>query len=824
MARSAAQETRVCCADVTARARYLQVYAGVALCSGAGIAAQVAFTRIFSLTLWHHYAFLVLGVALSGFGIAGAWLTARGGALREGDGGLHVALGRRARRAALLSLVSLALVGILRFNSLHLFTDPSVVLALSVVIAASAVPFIGVGIIIGTALAAKETPPNRVYAADLLGAALAAVAISALLNVFGAPLSLIGATILIGLAGCVFVAGHNRAELKRSAWTVVLLLAAALGYGNDDHWLLPAFTKEIYLVHNPLMGTHNIEYREWTSQGRIDVSADFQGVPGLGGEVATPRPVHTRLVTQDGAAPTALFRLPGEPADLDFLFRATTSAVWHLRGAAAHRGPPPPEGPEMLVIGLGGGADALMGLAFGAGDVTGVDINHAMLGLHTDRFRDYSRLTELSGLSLVRADGRSFLMSTDAQYDVIQLSGVDTFTALSSGAYSLAEAYVYTAEAFNEYFAHLKPGGCLSMSRLILDPPRETLRLAATARDALAAWDDENAHRHIAILRGRTWATMVACARPIDALEMSRLRRFAERHQFQIAFDPERPAGDAFGRLLTGTPAARADFIRNHPYRVEPVTDEKPFFFDFFRPSQLLALGSEASTDHPYAARLPVGHGLMLASVFVTLLLSVFGIWWPLRRAGIALGPDDRVELRYFAGLGAGYLLVEVGLIQRLSFLLGHPTYGLTVVLGSLLGASGLGAALTLRLGPARLRGLPWLVGIAILATAVASYLFLPGWLSLPFGTRLGLSLLLTVPLGFVLGMPFPLGIARLRAANPAIVPWAFGTNAFFTVVASSAAPLLAMGTGFSGLLVVAALLYAVALVSSVPAAPQTAS
>lgn len=800
---------------MTERTKHLQIYFGVALCSASAIGAQVAFTRIFSLTLWHHYAFLVLGVALSGFGIAGAWLTARGGALLQGDGGLHVALARRARNGALASLGSLLTISLVRFNSLHLFSDPSVFLGLAVVIVAASVPFIGVGVIIGTALAADETPPNRVYAADLLGAAAAAIAVGTSLNVLGAPLSLIGACLLLALAACLFAVGHSVRELKRGVAVATLLVLSMLGYSNDDHWLLPAFTKEIYLVHNPMLGLDRIDYRRWTSQGRIDVSTEYNGSPFLGGEIAAPTPYKMRFVSQDGAAPTALYRLVGEPADFDFLDRATTTAVWKVRGAQLHRGPPPADGPEVLVVGLGGGFDALMGLAFGARQVTGVDINHGMLGLHTGYYRDYTRLTQLRGLQLVHADGRGYLIGSDRKYDVIQLSGVDTFTALTTGAYSLAEAYVYTREAFEAYFDHLTPDGCLSMSRLILQPPRETLRLAASAREVLAARGVEAPHRHIAILRGVNWATMLACNSPIEGPQMERLRTFSKKHNFPLAFDPERPGDNAFGQLLAGDAPTRAAFLASHPYRVAPVRDERPFFFDFFRPSQLGSLVGVVHSEHPYASRLPVGHGLMLASLLVTLLLAIGGILWPLRRAGIPIGVLERGELRYFAGLGAGYLLVEVGLIQRLSFLLGHPTYGLTLVLGSLLGASGLGAALSLRVPPARLlRVLPWIAISVILATSAVSHAWLPDWLGQPLSTRVALSLTLTVPLGFVLGMPFPVGIARLRASAPSIVPWAFGTNAFFTVVASSAAPLLAMGTGFSGLLLVAALAYVFAFAS----------
>ena len=572
------------CSAVTVRTQYAQIYVGVAMCSASAIAAQVAFTRIFSLTLWHHYALLVLSIALSGFGIAGAWLTARGGALRDDDGGLHVALARRARNGALLSLGSLMAIAIIRFNSLHLFSDPSVVVGLGMTIVAAAVPFVAVGVIVGTALTAKETLPNRVYAAGLLGASMGAFAIGTALDGLGAPLSLIAACLLLALASCLFAVGHSAVQLRRGGLVVLLLLASMWGYGDDDHWLTPAFTKGIYLVHNPILGTGKIDHRQWTSQGRIDVSSEYDGLPILAGDVALPTPHRMRFVSQDGGAPTALYRLPGQPADLGFLTRATTTAVWRILGARPHRGPPPVDGPEVLVIGLGGGVDALMALAHGASRVTGLDINQAMLGLHTGEFRDYTRLLLQPGLRMVRADGRSYLNGTDRKYDVIQLSGVDTSPVLASGAHSLAGAYAYTREAFDGYLDHLTPQGCLSISRLILDPPRETLRLAVTARDALAARPGiAEPHGHIAILGGSAWATMVACASPIASEQMVRLRGFADQHGFALVFDPERTGDGAFDRLLTGDDASRESFMRDHPYRVRPAHDERPFFFDFFR-------------------------------------------------------------------------------------------------------------------------------------------------------------------------------------------------------------------------------------------------
>ncbi|MCA9639123.1 MAG: hypothetical protein KC492_00480, partial [Myxococcales bacterium] len=777
---------------------------GVALVSGAAISAQIALTRVLSITLWHHFAYLVVGLALLGFGTAGAWLSVR--RVSFGVGELRLALARRGRWGAAASVASVLLALLIRVNPLELFRSSSTFLALGMVIALCTVPFLAVGVVLGTALGAWSQSAGRVYAADLIGGGAFGGLAVVLIPSLGALGLLLFAGCAVSVAALLFALGSP--AVRRTALLSGALVGVCLLLGRDeDSWITPAATKEISLYHRPDVGIRSVEHREWTPHGRIDVSYPFDGPPLVAGEVNThTRLYHVRAVTQDGSAPTTIHQIKQDPAELEFLPHSSTAAVWVLRGAKF--GPTSeraPGGPKVLVIGVGGGVDVMLALAHGASHVTGAEINPAILRLLKSRYLDFTgHLAERPDVDLVQSEGRTFIRASHERYDVIQLAGVDTFTALASGAYSLAEAYVYTAQAFDDYLSHLTETGCLSVSRLILSPPRETLRLTVTANEALERQGVKDPWRHIAVLRTKQWATLMVCKQAISKEQRDRLVDFAKREKFALAFDPGAPAGP-FAQAVVPDLKRRADFFRTYPYRLAPATDEAPFFFDYFKWTSLFAL-PQMKSESLYGTNVPIGHGVLLGTLLVTLLLAFIGIRRPLRLLQLPEQLSRRRAGVYFACLGVGYLLVEVALIQRLSFLLGHPTYGLSIVLSGLLAASGVGALVSQRLTSAR--WLRFAVPLVVVAVGALSWRLLPSLVGQSFGVRVAVSLGAIVPLGFLLGMPFPRGIKLLGARSVQLVPWAFGVNAFFTVLASAVAPLFALVLGFSTLFVLAALSY----------------
>jgi SAM-dependent methyltransferase len=791
-------------------------YAGVFCISCAALATQVALVRVLSISLWHHFAYLVIGIALLGFAAAGAVLTASG---QLTEGGLQPALARRARYAALFTLCAILVAAVIRCNTLDLLRDPSVAVGLLCLIVVCALPFFGAGLVIATALSGVKERAGAVYAADLLGAATGAAVTLPLLERLGAVGVIFGAAVLCAVSALLFSLGGPRRELLRSGGVLAAALVAALALGSSEAWINPAPSKEIRHFYNPDAQKRDIELTRWSAQGRIDVSKELLLPPIMGASFGKGNPAPLwpgRAVTQDGAAPTVLYRYAINGKRIPFLKHNTSAAVWELRGAQAGRGS------EVLVIGVGGGIDLQIAKTYGAARVTGVEINPVMLDLLRQHYPDFTgKLHEQPGVTLVQEEGRAFLRASTARYDVIQLSGVDTFTALSHGAQSVAEAYLYTLEAFEDYLDHLRPDGCLSMSRLILPRPRETLRLAYTAAEALARRGVKRPGEQIFILRGRGkgWASLLVCQRPLERAGVERLRAFAQRENFAVIFDPLTQRGEGpFYSALHDDPVKRAAFAAGYQFLITPATDDTPFFFDYFRWSNLSELGQRTDPGAMYAPAVPIGHAVVLTALVLTTLLAVIGILLPLRRLDRQRTDPPRQgrrrHLLYFAGLGLAFILVEVTFLQRLTFLLGHPSYALSVVLAVLLLSSGLGAALSRRLPlDGRLwAALPYLLAALLAAAAIFSRLLLPDLLQLSFGGRLAVSVLLLAPLGLLMGIPFPAGIQQLQRSAPALVPWAFGVNGFFTVIATGLSTVIALQTGYTLLLGLAALVYWVVL------------
>ncbi len=787
----------------------------IALTSGAGVALQIALTRIFSITLWFHFAYLVVGLALLGFGVAGSWLATRHDPEPTSPDDLRATLARRASLAGVAGLLSILAALVIRPNALELFHSPSVAFSLALMVVLCSVPFLGAGIVLGTALSRWSGRAGTVYAWDLVGGGLSGLVAAVLVPILGA-LGLVAACVsALCLAGVLF-AWRSPARSRTILALAAVAIFSLLFLRDEDSWVMAAPTKELSLGHRPDLGIRTVETRAWTLQGRVDVLREVTAGPFVAGEVhVDPGLWRSHPVTQDGAAPTSMHAVRQDPAELTFLEHSSTSAVWALRGDPfGPRATAPSDGPRVLVNGVGGGIDVQNALAHGASQVTGAEINPGILHLFTHKYASYvGNLGARDDVHLVLSEGRAFVRASHDKFDVIQLAGVDTFTALASGAYSLAEAYVYTAQAFDDYFSHLAPGGCLSISRLVLEPPRETLRLAVTAQQALERRGAAQPHRHIAVLRGNVWASMLACESPIAPEALQRLRDFARQNDFSLVFDPDRLGDDPWSHALAGTASQRKTFLASYPFRIDPATDEAPFFFNFYRLRNLAALPRLRTNEMVYGTVVPIGHGVMLLSLLVTAVVALLGILRPLRRLGnVSLRSSWRTIL-YFGGLGIAYLLVEVAFLQRMTFLLGHPTTSLVFVLCVLLLSSGLGAAVSRKVDPQRFTSvLAISLPLVVAAAALVSWLLVPMAVGLGFFARSLVALALIAPAGVLMGMPFPIGLERLRAERDRLVPWAFGVNAFLTVLTSAAAPLIALDSGFSALLLIAAVVYGTVL------------
>ncbi len=778
----------------------------VGLLAGATLGLQIALTRHFSFLYWHHFAFMIIGIGMLGFGAAGAWLAWSGG-VPDGASAQRIAAG-----AAVLA--SLAIVGYLwigprfDFEPLDLLEDPAQFLRLLAIYTLVLLPFTGLGLAQGSLLAGYRAHSHRVYGADLLGAGAGCWLAVGLLCVVPATTALLLLGAAAAAAGALLAARQHRA-IRWAAWAVValLLILSATGW-SARRAFLPAPSKDIA---GPLReGSDVIEYTASSPTLRIDVTRPLSLPFYFGGDVAWPSgspipQVPTRLVFQDGSAPTVLVGIP-DPQTADFLGRTSQGLPYQIRPS-----------PRVCIIGAGGGPDVLIALHGGAREVTAVELNPQMMALGFERYRDFTfGLFHRPEVTPVIAEGRHFLARTRGGFDVIQMSGVDTFAALAAGAYAMSENYLYTVEAGQAMLRALAPDGLVSNSRWFEEPPRETLRLVHLLAVALTREGAPDPARHLFVIRGSEWGTTLMSKRPFTEVELESLRRWATRLGFKVALDPNGTGERPFVDLLHGSAAERRAFVRSYSFDLSATTDDRPFFFQFHRWRNLLR--SPETTGGYVIARLPVGYAVLAASLIQMTLLSVVCILGPLwlRRSGLRGQRFRARRLAFFTAIGAGFMGVEITAIQIFTVFLGAPVYSMAVTLSALLVATGAGAwwAGLRRSSPRRLvRSAVGAVGAWVALTVLLLRPLLDATIEQPLFVRAAIVALWLLPAGLALGVPLPTAVRALAAEAPAFVPWAWAANACASVVASLLVVLLSMQIGFRGSLLTAAATYAVAYV-----------
>jgi hypothetical protein len=764
---------------------------GISAVSAALLMTELALTRIFSVTMYYHFAFLAISIALFGLSASGVCLfVMRRRLAAVGTGELLTA---GAVIHALATLVALACLVRIRVG---LNYSPSNLALMLAIYGLAALPFFTGGAVISIAFARLTDRINVLYAADLLGAAAGCLALIPLLNQLGAPgVVMAAAGLSLGAAVC-FAPQPRRLATALTAAAVLVLPAGAQATG------IPLFDVADTKGHEG----DRVLFSKWNSFSRVAVYDRAHGDWSL-----SPRYAGTRgdslFMDIDSAASTPI--LKGAAGPPDYLRYELTALAYHL----VER----PEGFTALVIGPGGGRDLLSALAFGARQVDGVEINpiiarDVMLG----RFREYSGGVYADpNVAIHVDDGRSFVRRSGAQYDVIQASLVDTWAATAAGAYTLTENSLYTTEAFGEYVDHLSDTGYLTITRWVFDG----LRLVSLAQEACAA-RGLDASRHLAIVRFDRVATFLLKKTPFTDADARRLTSLAGELGFSVLYVPGADRGpaqsDPIEMQRTGTSADdyrrlilaadRRQFVEQYPLDITPTTDDRPFYFHTTRLRNQFGVA--------FGRSMLFGNGLsaLMTLIGISALLVCVFIVGPLL-VSARPAPGWGRWLIYFGALGAGFMLLEVALLQRFVLLLGHPVYSLTVTLFALLLGTGLGSFLSRRIPPDRVKRVARRVLLAVAGAALISTVLLPlvidAAIAWPLWTRVAVAAALLVPLGVLLGIPLPAGMRLVSAVSPDIVPWGWGINGAFSVVGATVAVFVAMNWGFSSTLSIAALVYA---------------
>jgi len=783
-------------------------YLGLALVSGGVLALQITFTRIFSLMIWHHFTYLVIGVAMLGGGAAGTFL-----AVRQWDAAtLKARLGLLAVSFSLVSLLNLLAIRFVAIDPLRAAQLAWSLVGLGIYFACLFATFFTGGLTIAAIFSRWVEQAHRLYFADLLGAGLATVGVLAVLKLVGGPGTIAVVALITAVAGLLLAV-----ELPRR-WAMPALIACQLA-------LLVA------LIVRPLMlpvpeskelgwamraqGT-GPEYTRWDPVGRVDVMPEIViKEPMIVGAVSSTyaqsvsvRPeLPLRLVTIDGTSMTGLYQFDGSDADLQrfrFLEHAVISAAYHL-GL---------EQPSTLHIGVGGGLDMLLGRLYDARKITAIELNPSIVELLIGPYADYTgHLAEGPNTELIVAEGRSFLTRTDEQYDIIQGIGLDNLAALSGGAYVLAESYIYTVESLEQSLGALTPNGVFSWTRDVNVPPREMLRLTGLAAEALRRTGVSEPGAHIAIVANESGknATLLVSRAPFREEQLAQLRAWATANNFALLQDPFVRLDSVFAQYLYAEdPRA---FERAYPFNIFPVTDDNPFFYNYFRWTNL-------HFDSSYEGRLnrfPIGNLILLTLFTMALITAGVFIVLPLaryKREGLR-AIHATPTLAYFSLLGMGYIFVQIVLIQRFTLFIGYPIHATTTTIASMLAFSALGSLFGRRLiGTAgQLRMALLLIAALVVVYIVALPPIFTALLRLPDLGRILTSVLLIAPLSIVMGMPFPTGLRQLGERAPELVPWAWGMNGVFSVLGSVLVILISMMSSFTVALACGALCYASAAI-----------
>jgi uncharacterized membrane protein len=739
---------------------------------------EVLLTRIFSLTMWFHFAFMAISLAMFGLTVGALAVFLR--PQRWPQATLEHAMGMQ----AMLLAISMTAVTYLHITlyPVRPHIDTTLIVLTFVMVA---VPFVFSGVFICLALTRFPAQIGRLYGADLAGAAAGCLAVVVALRWLDGAGAVLACAALAAVPGVLLFRGAEKA--------VALVVAAALGGA--------AVWTGIHLARNDLAAfeiryikgkqQQPIDYERWNSFSRIAVLKPSATDPlawNLSRKYGGSQDVENRWLQIDSHAGTQLIRFDGDFGKVEFLRWDLPNFVHHLRSAA-----------RVAIVGPGGGRDILTAKLFGQKRVLAVELNGDIMRVANGKFGDYTgHLGRLPGVSIVNDDARSYLAREKERFDIVELTFIDTFAATAAGAYVLTENPLYTVEGWKVFLDRLDDDGLLAVSRAVNN---ELGRLVSLGRAALLRSGAAQPERHMVLVTNRHHTSrsvhpmglLLVRKTPFGEAELARIHSLARQMDFDVDLQP----GSAKNDLLLALASGRGmEAIAAGPVDYSAPTDDRPFFFHMARPSAwLLMRGGEASPA--------TGAVIVLASLLFTVIaLTAACILLPLLLSRTKLARSDAGLLAFFAAIGTGFMLVEVSMLQRLIVFLGHPIYSLSVILFVLLLAGGLGSYLSTRIPDARLKaGGVRVLGVLAAVLAVAGIVTMPLINSLSDAetpVRIAASAGLLAVMGVPMGTAFPLGMRLAMASRPELGPWLWGVNGATSVLASVLAVVIAMVAGIS--------------------------
>ncbi len=774
------------------------------LISASLIAYQLALMRIISVAQFHHFAYMIISIALLGFGASGTFLYfIKDRLLKNFEAAIFFAC----VASSSSMILSIFVLHFIHLDPFLLIWDLSNIWKLALFYLMIMLPFFFGAIIICSFFIKFSETINKIYFFNLTGSAFGGVGVLGLLFYFE-PFRL--PEIIAGVAFIATVFSFSILKRKK-IFLIPLALNVIIIFSG---WILPyeiqtseykSLSKSMHLLNAKIVDEKFSPFGKLTTV----VSPVLRYAPGLSLNYTGKIPVQTGLFN-DGEWVGGIIHSDSNRA-ADFLKHTTSALPYQLAKSG-----------DALVIGVGTGTEIQTALQNGSFVVDGVELNPQVTEITGNNFPGKK-------VNIIIGEGRGYLHRTNKSYDVIAIPILEGFSSSAAGIQSVFENYLLTIESFQLMLSKLTDDGYLAISVWTNYPPRHAIKMFATLVESLEKAGILNSSAHIAGIRSWSTATLVAKKTPFTSNDIENIKIFCEENSFDPIYYPTITDADInkynqieedlyYKSSLKILSDQRQNYFKNYNFNIEPPSDNKPYFSHFLKISSLTHL--KEIRDNESVLFMELGYFILLLTLFQIVIISFILIIIPLHflRKEVNRSGSKLTTLIYFGGLGSGFMLIEIVLIQKFILFLSHPIYSVSVVIASILIFSGIGSYYSKNFLKNVSKKLQFIL-ILIIITAAGYSVLISGvfnhLIHLPVIIKYLISFLIIAPIAFLMGMPFPIGMSSLAEHWSDLVPWGWGINGYFSVVGAIATPLLAMEFGFNSVIVLASILYLAALLSS---------
>ncbi len=791
--------------------------------SAAALAYEVLLIRLFSIIHWHHFAFMVISIALLGYGASGSFITVlRPRLLKHYD---SVFIGN-ILLFGVSSISCFMLVQLLPFNALEILWDSAQWKRLLLSYLLLTLPFFFVANAIALSMIRYHKKIALIYAIDLIGAGLGAVAVMLLLQLITAD-SVLRVLAVVGLFGGFFALKNLNAHQQKIGLSLLILSLIAI-FLIPQKWLELKISEYKGLAQTLMIKESTLILSRSSPLSQIDIVKSpfipFRHAPGLSLQSPAGPPEQLAVFT-DGDEMTTIDHVKARESLLytDFM---TSALPYHVH----------PSAHSALILAFASGTQILQADYHAIQKITAVEADKQLSKLLTGQFADYAGWDKLkSKVTLHHSTARGYA-TTDNNFDLVIMGPSAASGGASAGVHALSTSYTFTLEALQTYLKLLNPDGFISLTEWTSNPPRGSLKLFATAVAAMKNNGIKHPQHNIAWIRSWNTTTLLLKNTALTTSEIQRMRKFSEERSFDLAWLPDISPNEANRFQLLQKPvfylAANSmldsstlnqrttNWGHQYQYDIQPATDNRPYFNNYFKWTSLpefLSLPGQAGKS-----MLGVGYPTLLFTLVQAIVATFILILLPLlsiRQEKNRTVQTRRHIIAYFISIGLAFLFIELAFIQKFTLILGQPLYAVAVSLCAFLIFSGLGSLfIQQRLQQATRSTIPGLFKHSVLAIGIITVIYIlllpllgEVVMTLPEITRIVSAFLLAAPLAFVMGMPFPLGLAAVQQSQPGLLPWAWGINGCASVLSAILAIILAIEIGFNGVMLCAVILYVIA-------------